>query len=423
MKLLNYTSLRYLLFAALLLLFSIPVFYVVLNKIFTRAIDKDLYLQAEQIPNQIGVIKSERDLMLWKALDKDLEIVPADSISYRTKPYTLKKLSNGRKETFRILQKKLHILDRDYIVQIESSVLEKDELIRTILVIQLGLFLVLMCGAVGINYFINKKVWRPFYRNLSFLQHFDVEKESGEALSDTTISEFKQLNQSVTQLTTGMRRSFLSQKEFIENASHELQTPLAKLKFKLELLSQEKTASKNQHAMIGEMYKVIEQLDALNKNLLLLSRIDNGQYDTTHSLDVIGSVREIVDELSFIASSKSQQVVVEHSVDQCVIHSNKILFAVMVKNLLMNAIRFSANGTTIHLVVHKHSLQVINPGEPLAIKPDRIFDRFSRSDTQRGNGLGLAIVKAIASLHHYAIDYKYENRSHLFTVQWGTKSA
>lgn len=421
MKLLNYTSLRYLLFAALLLLLSIPFSSVVLNKIFTKAIDKDLYQQAKQIPGQIGVIKSENDLLLWKALDKDLEIIAADSIVRHHKPYTVKKKRNGKEETFRILQKKLHILNKDYIVQIESSVLEKDELIRTILVIQLGLLLILLCGAVGINYFINKKVWKPFYKNLTFLQQFNVEGTQGEVLIDTSIEEFRQLNQSVALLTTSVRRAFLSQKEFVENASHELQTPLARLKFKLELLSQEKDVSQNQHLLIGEMYKAIEQLESLNKNLLLLSRIDNGQFNAAEQVPIIGIVKETVEDVAFIASSKSQKIIPEYAVAYCVVQSNRVLFKVLVKNLLLNAIQYSANNAAIQLMVDKNQLKVSNPGTPMTIPPERLFERFSKGDTQKGNGLGLAIVKAIATHYHFRLDYRYHEGQHQFTVQWDDK--
>lgn len=67
MKLLNYTSIRYLMFTALLLLISIPVFYFVLSKIFIHSIDNDLYKQAIEIPVRQDIIKSERDLQLWRA--------------------------------------------------------------------------------------------------------------------------------------------------------------------------------------------------------------------------------------------------------------------------------------------------------------------------------------------------------------------
>lgn len=418
MKLLNYTSLRYFLFAALLLLFSIPVFYAVLNKIFTRAIDKDLFLQGKEIPARINSIKSERDLALWKALDKDLEVIPADSVSFHSKPFNKKFVRNGKEETFRILQKKLHILDRDYVVQIESSVLEKDELIKTILMIQLGLLLVLLCGAVVINYFINKKVWKPFYRSLSFLQHFNVEGQAEGPLSNTSIEEFRQLNQSITQLTTSVRKAFVSQKEFVENASHELQTPLAKLKLKLELLSQEKDASAKQHAMIGEMYKAIEQLEALNKNLLLLSKIENGQFGSTEFVDVLQVVQESVDDVSFIVSAKSQQIIMIPAVDECQVQSNRILFKVMVKNLLVNAIQNSVANSDIQIYVDSHCLHITNPGTPLTIPEEKLFLRFSKSNTQKGNGLGLAIVKAIADLYHFDVDYEYENGLHRFRVEW-----
>ncbi len=162
MKLLNYTSIRYLLFAALLLFISIPAFYFVLNRIFIHSIDNDLYQQAIEIPIHQPVIKTERDLNLWRILDNDLEIVKADSIKFHKKPFTQKSkpIGEDEPEDFRILQKRINILGQDYIVQIKSSMIEQEDLIQTILIFQLSLFCLLLLGAVVINYFINKKVWR-----------------------------------------------------------------------------------------------------------------------------------------------------------------------------------------------------------------------------------------------------------------------
>ncbi|HEY0299111.1 MAG TPA: histidine kinase dimerization/phospho-acceptor domain-containing protein [Arachidicoccus sp.] len=420
MKLLNYTSIRYLLFAALMLFISVPVFYVVLDKIFIEAIDKDLYQQASEIPAHIVSIKSDRDLALWKTLDNDLEIVSADSITLKAEPFTAEKFrkTRNKKGDFRVLQKKITILDKDYIVQIESSLIEKEDLIKTILFIQLGLFFLLLFGAVIINYFINKKVWKPFYESLVVLKNFDIENADIVRYAKGKIIEFNQLNDSIHQLFIRVRKSYLSQKEFIENASHELQTPLTIIKFKLELLLQEKHLSQSQSLLISDMYKVIEQMEELNSNLLLLSKIENGQFTSMEAVWVVDVTGQVIDELLLIAESKSQKVIANYFEKQGSLQSNKMLLKILVKNLLLNALQYSDSGASIQVFVGKNSLKISNPGKQLGVLQDKLFSRFNKNNSYKGNGLGLSIVKTIADLYHYRVAYEYEGGCHSFVLSW-----
>ncbi|AYD47061.1 sensor histidine kinase [Arachidicoccus soli] len=418
MKLLNYTSIRYLLFAALLLFISIPAFYFVLNRIFIHSIDNDLYQQAIEIPIHQPVIKTERDLNLWRILDNDLEIVKADSIKFHKKPFTQKSkpIGEDEPEDFRILQKRINILGQDYIVQIKSSMIEQEDLIQTILIFQLSLFCLLLLGAVVINYFINKKVWQPFYKNLEFLKNFKLESTISEPGENGKIQEFQQLNYSVHQLAVSVRNAYLSQKEFTENASHELQTPLSVLKFKLELLLQDNELTAEQSLLIDDMYQVIAQMERLNKNLLLLSKIENHQFAFDESFEVNAAILEIKNELLFMAEAKFQEIKINSGIATIYLNGNKQLFKTMIKNLLRNAIQHSKKDAIIHIEIHKNKIVFENPGKPLSLTKDKLFTRFSKSENVKGNGLGLAIAKSIATLHNLQLHYSYKNNNHLFQI-------
>ena len=419
MKLLNYTATRYLMFTALLLLISIPVFYVLLNRIFIRAIDHDLYQQAKEIPLHQNSIMSERDLALWRTLDNDLEIVHADSVAWHQGPFTEKQLNQeGEKEDFRILQKKISMLGEDYIVQIKSSMIEKEDLVQAVLLIQLSMFCLLALGATLINYLINRKVWRPFYEVLFFLENFNLEKTITGLPGKAGIREFNQLNQSVHQLAVSVSSTYLSQKEFTENASHELQTPLAILKFKLELLLQEKGLSENQGGLIDGMYQVITQLEQLNKNLLLLSKMDNHQFTFEEQLEINGIVAASMEDLHFMAAAKKQEIAIKTAQEEIFLRGNPQLFKNLVKNLLRNAILYSGEHATIRISIQSNGFSICNPGGPLEIPQDKLFTRFSKIDNRKGTGLGLAIAQKIAALHHLQLNYRYEAGSHCFMLNW-----
>ncbi|SEA66744.1 Signal transduction histidine kinase [Arachidicoccus rhizosphaerae] len=441
MKLLNYTSLRHLLFASLLTLISIPVFYVLLNDIFVRSIDRDLKMQAAQIPTMVSIIQNQKDLELWKELDNDLEVLPLDSVQFHERPFTRQESLPNHKgdEDFRILQKKLQIMGQPYVVSIKASLFEKEDLIRTILTIQFGILILLLIGTVGINYFVHKRIWKPFYNSLDYLRQFNIESEISPLPAPLKIQEFTQLNQSIEQLSVRVRQTYFSQKEFIENASHELQTPLTVLKFKLELLLQTKDLTGEQGELVGDMYREIEQMQELNSNLLLLSKIENGQFISDEDIDVEASIAELIDNLSLLAEAKGQILLFieqkyPHPKPLLLKRANPMLFKIMIANLLTNAIQYSSSGATIKIDLKEDSLIIANPGSPLNIPKSKLFTRFVRTGKKSkgqnksglhngGNGLGLSIASRIASYHKnlsMTLDYLYneENKEHNFIIHW-----
>ena len=432
MKLLHYTSLRHLLFAALLTLISIPLFYILLNNIFVHSIDRDLKMQAEKIPTSLSIIKTPADLALWRELDNDLKILPLDSVARRHKPYTIKKKEPGHKgtEDYRIYQKQVQIMGRPYIVAIESSLFEKEDLVRTILSIQLGILVLLLLGTVIINYLINKKVWRPFYEALAYLKAFNIETGTTELkLPDPIkIKEFKELSHSIKLQATRVRAAYDSQKEFIENASHELQTPLTVLKFKLELLLQRPDLGQDESVLVMDMYREIEQMQDLNSSLLLLSKIKNGQFIPSDEINIAVLVTEILEDLSLLAEAKAQQLQLRQSPASAITelhHVNKTLIKILISNLVTNAIQYSAKEAIIELILTPQGLEVINSAPAFPMTQDKLFKRFQRWGGQKGNGLGLSIAQSIARLHHYQLSYRYDQLAgtHHFGITWITASS
>jgi signal transduction histidine kinase len=393
------------LFAALLTVISIPVFYFSLNSIFNKSIDKYLHYEADAMPAIINTIQSERELQLWRTLDKDLDILPADSTTFSDQPFNT--------DNFRILQKKVDVLGKSYVVSIRSSLVEKDDLIRAILFIQLGILFVLLAGAVIINYLINRKVWTPFYESLDFIKRFNVEHFMVKDPGRIYIREFDQLNQSVNALLARLNRSYYSQKEFLENVSHELKTPLTILKFKLELLLQDQQLTQEQSLLVADMHKELGQMQELNNNLLLLSKIENRQFETDETVDIIYIVKDVLEELSLLAESKLQTFAEQYAGERLLLRSNTFLLKILVRNLLVNAIRYSETGAMIQVVVLNDRLDISNPGEEMDMAVDTLFGSRSR------NGLGLAIVKNIADYNRYTITYAHTGHTHTFSLRWG----
>jgi signal transduction histidine kinase len=330
-------------------------------------------------------------------------------------------------------------MGRPYVVSIRASLFEKEDLIRTILTIQFGILILLLIGAVGINYFVHKRIWKPFYHSLDYLRQFNIESDPNPLPAPLKIQEFTQLNHSIEQLSVRVRQTYFSQKEFIENASHELQTPLTVLKFKLELLLQTQDLTSEQGELIGDMYREIEQMQELNSNLLLLSKIENGQFVSEEDIDVQAAITELIDTLSLLAEAKNQKLLFKertspHHKPLLLKKGNPMLFKIMVANLLTNAIQYSSNGATILAGLNDDSLVIKNPGPPLSIPTSKLFTRFVQPGKKSkgqpksgwhstGNGLGLSIAGRIATYHKglaMTLEYHYNEikGEHSFIIHW-----
>lgn len=418
MKLLTYSSRRFLTYTTVLLLLSIPLFYVLLNALFTHSVDNTLKKHAALFPEYSQYIKNEQDLSLWKDLDWDIEIMEADAMPFQKAPYTKSELSkeNGQMEHYRELQQKSTILGKEYLVIFKSSLIEKEDLIKAVLLFQVILLILLLLGIYLINRRINKKTWLPFQNILNYIRNFDLEKSPIKETETLKITEFNELNQSLNDLLLRAKGTFIAQKEFTENASHELQTPLAVLKSKLEVFLQQDTLSEKQSHLIDDMNGVISNLEQLNKSLLLLTKMDNLEYPLHDKLGIESLVLQIKNDLSFITDFTQHTVQVNTEQD-FLLNGNPLLFKHLISNLFTNALHYSPKGSTLDICIDRHSFSISNTGVPFNFQDEKLFHRFSKKHSLKsGNGLGLAISYKIANLHGLKLTHKYQNGKHTFTV-------
>lgn len=418
MKLLNYSAQKYLTFSIVLVLLSIPIFYVVLNKLFINSVDKSLKQQVHLLPEYTAHIRSEEDLLLWKNIDWDVSISPAYGKIRSQEPYTVNEYSkvHNEDEEYRVLEKKVIILNKEYIVAFKSSLIEKNDLVQAVLVLLIALLVFLTAGSIYINQYISKKIWTPFRSILDYLKIYDIDKGNKEWSEKMKITEFNELTASVNDLTNRSRKTYLAQKEFTENASHELQTPLAIIRSKLELFLQQDTLSEEQSLLVEEMNKALSGMEKLNINLLLLAKIDNGQYQLNEKFSVVELIQQSILDLAFLTDPSAININFKHDADRSLL-GNKLLYNQMIINLLVNAIRYSKDASTIEIVLNKDFLKFSNPGNPLPFDASQLFRRFCKHDSVKsGNGLGLSISSKIASLHQQSLSYEYSEGLHHFVI-------
>jgi signal transduction histidine kinase len=211
--------------------------------------------------------------------------------------------------------------------------------------------------------------------------------------------------------------TYHSQKQFIENASHELQTPVAVSINKLELLAEKSDLSEASLESVGQVIQTLERLTRLNRSLLLLSRIENRQFEDTEEVSFNAIARQLINEFSDFAEYKDVTMTL-HENAELHIEMQKDLALIMISNILKNAIVHNYTHGTVHIVIEKDSLKISNSGSPLALDPDRIFSRFYKNSKDSGStGLGLAIVKAIADLYGFRVGYLFDG-VHVVSIQF-----
>lgn len=284
------------------------------------------------------------------------------------------------------------------------------------IMIQFALIVTVLGVAIVLTMrFISGRLWQPFDKTLEAIEHFKLENGVCPQLAESDTKEFVRLNIALQRLMTDSLHSYRLQKEFTENASHELQTPLAVFQSKLDLLLQQPELTERQAAIIQDLYQMNSRLSRLNRNLLLLAKMENNQFSRTESVDVITVIKDLQPYLESLSGGLILKQ--NFSTASLPIKANRSLLESMVNNLVVNAVRHNKTSGEITVFLSDNRLMVSNTSDDAALDADQIFNRFYRpSEKTTGNGLGLAIVKAVCDYHGWKILYAYADGKHQFVV-------
>jgi signal transduction histidine kinase len=304
-----------------------------------------------------------------------------------------------------------------YQLEIVSSMVEEDDLIEDLLYAIIWLYLILIASILIVNNVLLRRIWKPFYGILARLKKFTLGSEHDFPNTKTNVDEFNDLNETVTDLLQRTVDTFNSQKQFIENAAHELQTPLAIGINKLELLTERNSLTDEQMTEISAVIESLERLTRLNRTLLLLSKIENRQFTDESLVNVNEIVERTVHAFSDLSEFKS--VTVEFIQESPLnVRMNAELAEMMVSNLLKNAIVHNREGGTIQLKVSASAFTVTNSSDAAKLDETQIFKRFYKgSSSKSSSGLGLAIVKSIALLYDFRLAYSFDG-NHTFSMHF-----
>jgi signal transduction histidine kinase len=304
------------------------------------------------------------------------------------------------------------IAHKGYSITIFQILDEKKELLEYIALYMFFLFLLLLIISILSNYLIARKLWSPFYISVDKAGKFDVLSDKSLNLPNTDIIEFRQLNNVFDQMTRKMRDDYLNLKEFGENAAHEIQTPLAVIRSKTDLLMQQRNLNKDSIGLIKSINEATTRLFKLNQGLLLISKIENQSFHEKKRISLTQIVEKSLENYREIMHLKNINVEKE-MLDDAFVEMNEVLADVLISNLLSNAVRFNIDDGFIKCHIDDRFLIFINSGLPLTIDPGLLFRRFHKSsDNPQSVGLGLSIVKKIADTYGMKITYNCQNAVH-----------
>lgn len=420
MKLLNRSIRSYLIYAAIVLLIAIPVFYFVIQSIVEEDVDENLMAQKNGIILKLEQAKDTVSSGFLNIFEPEIVLIPSHTSRFRDTLYTISvydKISD-EKTPYRVLESNIPVKYRAYTLQLRKSLLDSKDLIESIVTVMAVLLLIIIAGLIIINRSLSRKIWKPFYSTLHQLRTYRVDMNEPLHFNETPVNEFNDLNNTITSLAQRNQQVYQSQKEFTENASHEMQTPLAIFQNKLELLMQTAPLSAEQAGLIEDLATAGQRMNRLNKNLLLLTKIENNQFPDKEPVSVRDIIEILVEQYKFQADKK--QITVQLNAEEDIwITANKALIEILLSNLLSNAIRHNSRDGAVNITFNKQQVTIQNTATGNRLDPTMLFRRFQKQNADsKGIGLGLEIVKKITDFCHFTIEYKFIPGSHNFLIHF-----
>ncbi|AZA91403.1 Sensor protein qseC [Chryseobacterium nakagawai] len=322
------------------------------------------------------------------------------------------------------------VLEADFIDQyknhqrlvIRTSTVEEDELIYDLTTALIVLYIFLVISIVAVNGYLLNKAMRPFYLILDKLKKYQFGIPFSQEDQNYSIKEFEELNVEINEMIDRNELVFYQQKQFIENASHELQTPLAIVINKIDLLIQNENLDKKNLTFLTEVKNDLRRMVGLNKSLLMLSKIENSQFNAISEVDFNAMIIKLVQNYEdFIAFKNVEVNIIEKGVFKA--EFNQDLADILLSNLLKNAVKYNNEEGSLNIFIENNRIIFQNSGLQESLDKTRIFNRFyKQSSDHTSTGLGLSIIKTIIKQYpNWDITYEFEDNMHYFILMKNKK--
>jgi two-component system sensor histidine kinase QseC len=405
--------------AATILIFIMGsiAFYFVLHYILIKQLDETLYSEQQEIREYIETHNKLPDIENTK--QQWITVEPTNFPDPKRKVISYERYSTAEKEWESVRQLSFCFLvnNQYYTITVNRSEVEMEDILKLIIWVTTGMIAFILL----LNFFINRtiisKLWQPFYNSINQIKHYKINEKQSLILPGSSIDEFNILNESLNSMASSIANDYHAMKTFTENASHEMQTPLAVIRSKTDILLQQTELNEETVHHILDVEEGIQKLTRLNQALLLLSKIENTQFDFTEKVDFEKLIQQKIEEKKELLHAKQISMVL--NMQPVVLLFHQQLGEILVNNLLNNAIKYTPAGEKIIITLDAEKLTFINSSDGKALDVNKIFQRFYKThQNQEGIGLGLAIVSEIVKIAGYNISYYFsEQQQHVFSIK------
>ena len=411
MKLLRYTQRRYALLVAILLLVVGVIQYVVLSDMVEKELTEKLHSNilrvkaALEAGEQLNPLPPVLEILDWQG-------PVSESVSW--KDTMLFDQVEGEKELFREVQAVVSLPAGNKLIVVRQVIPEPHDYIQTIGFGLLAGALLLWIGLWLINKKIGERVWKPFFNNLKKLNQFSPGQKNPLHFEPTPFEEFQLWEETQLKLVDLLQKELRHAKAFSEYAAHELQTPIAIARVKLEKMQQSASIDERQAKQLVEAEEAISRLEHLHKALLTMTRIENEYYGQNESIPASEYLNKSLLALEEMRAHKSIDFRVEY--ENFDLEANPYLFEMLLGNLLGNAVRHNEIGGWVKVELNKKALCIFNTGKAPSNSTVSLQDRFVRGSNRGKLGLGLSIVKEICDYHGWKFTYNFFEGLHCSEV-------
>ena len=410
MKLLTKTSLNFISASVIFFLVGSVAMYFSVRNIIAEDLQnrllqqqKDFFYNADQ--NNLTDLSSK--LVFIQITDKEIMYSFSDTVLIVNDSYIL-----YRKLQFSYLKDEQY-----YNVSILKNQIQSDSLIKKIVIMNVGFAMLFFLIMFFVNRHSIKSALSVFYSTIRKLEDFELSKLQTLTLETAEVQEIKKLNEVFEKMATQIYNDFEAQKEYTENVSHELQTPLAIISYKADELMQADNLSKEQLEQLALLLETTNRLSKINQALIFLTKIDNRFYSQGSSFSLNDLIKEKLQIFETAIQDKNLKLKLD-LLDITQIYMNPYLAETLIINLIKNAIIHNLNGGLLRIHLSNNILSISNSGSPLSFPEKDIFKRFTRSEDSKKNlGIGLSIVQRICELYNFDLKYKFQ-MEHNFIIQF-----
>jgi signal transduction histidine kinase len=318
----------------------------------------------------------------------------------------------SKKIVFDIMQK-----GKAYRVSIIKTIDEDEGLTGSLAALIFISALLMATVLVLINVFVYYRLFSPLYQLIRDIKKFSVHTLRKIDPPKTSTKEFMTLSDEISKMSVQIISDYTSMKEFTENMTHEMQTPLAVISSKIERCIQDKDLTNEQAILLTDASKAVNKLFNISKGLTLLCKLDNKQYTTLADISVTELVKQRINYFTDFIDNKQLTLTETYKQDFSV-SMDLSLSEIMIDNLLKNVVQHNIQNGKIFITLEHRRLTIANTGNTTEALSNRNFDRFYSHSQNSSLGLGLSIVKKIADYYGFVLSYQYDNGLHSITINF-----